>query len=92
VHRSDPGFSVGQSFVDPRTGEILKAALKMDTYRSITDYNIFAGLEPAMDNATEAWITSLDPNVNGYGYGNSVTDRGMVPMPRSWQLQINATY
>jgi len=65
VHRSDPGFSVGQSFVDPRTGEIIKAALKMDTYRSITDYNIFAGLEPAVDDATEAWITSLDPNVNG---------------------------
>lgn len=65
VHRSDPGFSVGQSFVDPRTGEILKAALKMDTYRSISDYNIFAGLEPAMDDATEAWITSLDPKVNG---------------------------
>src|SRR5689334_7524160 len=65
VHRSDPGFSVGQSFVDPRTGEIIKAALKMDTYRSITDYNIFAGLEPAMDDATEAWITSLDPKVNG---------------------------
>jgi hypothetical protein len=65
VHRSDPGFSVGQSFVDPRTGEIIKAALKMDTYRSITDYNIFAGIEPAMDDATEAWITSLDPKVNG---------------------------
>jgi hypothetical protein len=65
VHRSDPGFSVGQSFVDPRTGEIIKAALKMDTYRSITDYNIFAGLEPAMDDATESWITSLDPKVNG---------------------------
>ena len=65
VHRSDPGFSVGQSFVDPRTGEIIKAALKMDTYRSITDYNIFAGMEPAMDDATEAWITSLDPKVNG---------------------------
>ncbi|HKR09858.1 MAG TPA: zinc-dependent metalloprotease [Gemmatimonadaceae bacterium] len=65
VHRSDPGFSVGQSFADPRTGEIIKAALKMDTYRSITDYNIFAGLEPALDDATEAWITSLDPNVNG---------------------------
>jgi hypothetical protein len=65
VHRSDPGFSVGQSFVDPRTGEIIKAALKMDTYRSITDYNVFAGMEPAMDDATEAWITSLDPKVNG---------------------------
>lgn len=65
VHRSDPGFSVGQAFVDPRTGEIIKAVLKMDTYRSITDYNIFAGMEPAMDNATDDWIASLDPNVNG---------------------------
>ena len=44
VHRSDPGFSVGQSFTDPRTGEIIKALLKMDTYRSISDYNIFAGM------------------------------------------------
>ncbi len=65
VHRSDPGFSVGQSFADPRTGEIIKAVLKMDAYRSITDYNIFAGLEPATDNATQDWITSLDPKVNG---------------------------
>jgi hypothetical protein len=65
VHRSEPGFSVGQSFVDPRTGEIIKAALKMDSYRSITDYNIFAGLEPALDDATQDWITSLDPKVNG---------------------------
>ena len=71
VHRSEPGFSVGQSFVDPRTGEIIKAALKMDTYRSNTDYNIFAGLEPAMDNATQDWIASLDPNVNGTEFAMS---------------------
>jgi hypothetical protein len=65
VHRSDPGFSVGQSFVDPRTGEILKAMLKMDTYRSITDYNIFAGMEPATANPTPDWWASPDPKVNG---------------------------
>ena len=65
VHRSDPGFSVGQSFVDPRTGEIIKAMLKMDTYRSITDYNIFAGMEPAMDGGSTEWMASLDPKVNG---------------------------
>ena len=66
VHRSDPGFSVGQSFTDPRTGEIIKALLKMDTYRSISDYNIFAGFAPAMDGgATTDWIASLDPKVNG---------------------------
>ena len=71
VHRSTPGFSVGQSFIDPRTGEIIKAALKMDTYRSITDYNIFAGLEPATDDATQDWITSLDPKVNGAEFAMS---------------------
>jgi hypothetical protein len=66
VHRSDPGFSVGQSFVDPRTGEIIKAMLKMDTYRSITDYNIFAGMEPAMAEGPAAdWWASLDPKING---------------------------
>ena len=71
VHRSDPGFSVGQSFVDPRTGEIIKAALKMDSYRSMTDYNIFAGMEPALDDATQDWITSLDPKVNGTEFAMS---------------------
>ena len=54
VHRSDPGFSVGQSFTDPRTGEIIKALLKMDTYRSISDYNIFAGIAPAMERRDRA--------------------------------------
>jgi hypothetical protein len=72
VHRSDPGFSVGQSFVDPRTGEIIKALLKMDTYRSISDYNIFAGFAPAMDGGTSAdWIASLDPKVNGFEFAMS---------------------
>ena len=71
VHRSTPGFSMGQSFIDPRTGEIIKAALKMDTYRSITDYNIFAGMEPATDDATQDWITSLDPRVNGTEFAMS---------------------
>ncbi len=73
VHRSDPGFSVGQSFTDPRTGEIIKAMLKMDTYRSITDYNIFAGMEPAMeqDGPSANWWASLDPAVNGTEFAMS---------------------
>jgi hypothetical protein len=71
VHRSEPGFSVGQSFIDPRTGEIIKAALKMDAYRSITDYNVFAGMEPALDDAAQDWITSLDPKVNGTEFAMS---------------------
>jgi hypothetical protein len=47
VHRRDPGPSVGPSFRDPRTGEILKTVVRMDSHRSLVDYNIWAGLLPA---------------------------------------------
>lgn len=34
----------------------------------------------------------LDPNVNGFGTGNNVTDTGILPQPRVWQVQVRATY
>ena len=68
VHRSDQGFSIGPSVIDPRTGEIVKAAVRMDTYRSLTDYNIYAGTIPAGGATVDAelgeWLASLDPNVS----------------------------
>ena len=50
IHRTEPGPSVGPSYRDPRTGEILKAAVRMDSHRSLVNYNIYRGLVPAMDN------------------------------------------
>lgn len=47
VHRVDPGPSVGPSYRDPRTGEILNTVVRMDSYRSLVDFNIYAGLVPA---------------------------------------------
>lgn len=47
VHRPDPGPSVGPSYRDPRTGEILNTVVRMDSHRSLIDYNIYAGLVPA---------------------------------------------
>lgn len=47
VHRSGPGPSVGPSFSDPRTGEIVRSVVRMDAWRSLIDYNIYAGLLPA---------------------------------------------
>jgi hypothetical protein len=47
VHRSGPGPSVGPSYSDPRTGEILRAVVRMDAWRSLIDYNIWAGTVPA---------------------------------------------
>ncbi|MEW5930971.1 MAG: zinc-dependent metalloprotease [Gemmatimonadota bacterium] len=64
VHRTDPGFSVGPAFEDPRTGEIIKAAVRMDAYRSLTDYNIFAGTVPAMGE----WVGRLDPRADGEAF------------------------
>jgi hypothetical protein len=72
VHRSDAGFSIGPSFVDPRTGEIIKAAVRMDSYRSLTDYNIYAGTLPAAAPAEaldlSRWMASLDPDVGAEAF------------------------
>lgn len=47
IHRAGPGPSVGPSFGDPRTGEIVRTVVRMDAWRSLIDYNIYAGLLPA---------------------------------------------
>lgn len=49
LHRSGTGPSVGPGFRDPRTGELLRAVPRMDSHRSLVNYNIFAGLLPVYD-------------------------------------------
>lgn len=64
MHRSDIGASVGPSFVDPRTGEIIKAAVRMDSYRSLTNYDLLSGTmqEPAEDlEELSDWLATLAP-------------------------------
>lgn len=51
IHRSGPGPSVGPSITDPRTGEIVRTVVRMDAWRSLIDYNIYAGLVPAAGSA-----------------------------------------
>jgi hypothetical protein len=47
VHRTQRGPSVGPSLGDPRTGEILTTVVRMDSYRSLVDHDIYMGLLPA---------------------------------------------
>jgi hypothetical protein len=47
VHRQQRGPSVGPSFRDPRTGEILNTVVRMDSYRSLVNNDIYMGLLPA---------------------------------------------
>jgi hypothetical protein len=68
VHRGDAGSSFGPSLLDPRTGEIIKAAVRMDSHRSLTDFNIYAGMLPSItepgDERLADWYASLDPNTS----------------------------
>jgi hypothetical protein len=51
VHRHTRGPSVGPSLRDPRTGEIITTVVRMDSYRSLVDHDIYMGLFPAADDA-----------------------------------------
>ncbi len=80
VHRTEPGFSIGPAFIDPRTGEIIKAAVRMDSHRSLADFNLWAGMSPAVAAGDGArggfhsrredmaslpdWVVTLDPNTD----------------------------
>ena len=48
MHRTESGSSVGPSFVDPRTGEIIKAVVRMDSHRSLANYDLYAAMLPAL--------------------------------------------
>ncbi|NNF13212.1 MAG: DUF5117 domain-containing protein [Gemmatimonadetes bacterium] len=61
VHRTQAGSSIGPSFVDPRTGEIIKAAVRMDSYRSLANYNTFAGAAGVDGD----WYAGAPPGVDG---------------------------
>lgn len=47
VHRMQRGPSVGPAMIDPRTGEIVKTVVRMDSYRSLVNHDIYMGLLPA---------------------------------------------
>ncbi|HUF29258.1 MAG TPA: zinc-dependent metalloprotease, partial [Gemmatimonadaceae bacterium] len=71
-----PSSSWGSSFVDPRTGEIIKAAVRMDSHRSSADHNIYAGLipagavegAPATSDLDESWLATLDTTIDATAF------------------------
>ena len=67
VHRSEAGASIGPTFRDPRTGEIIKAAVRMDSHRSLVNFNQYAGFLPALD---AAGVTDGFGSLNSLGTGD----------------------
>jgi len=68
TNRSGRGWSVGQSHVDPRTGEIIHAVVQLDSHRMRTVNNYWEATtpsgraEPALD--TFAALDNLDPQTS----------------------------
>ncbi|MFQ5664667.1 MAG: DUF5117 domain-containing protein, partial [Terriglobia bacterium] len=76
-HRAERGWSWGRPIIDPRTGEILKAVVFMDSHRMRTDYNLWAGMAKGPAGARGAsgencqagawglpdWVAALDPRM-----------------------------
>lgn len=94
VHRSTRGWSIGDSVVDPRTGEIIKGNVTLGSLRIRQDYTIGSGLIPpytgdgsqsgGCDLASlpdEEYLASLDPS----------TDAAQMSLARIRQLAAHET-
>jgi hypothetical protein len=86
IHRSEPGFAIGPSFRDPRTGEIIKAAVRMDSHRSLTNFNIFAGTNPAiaMGDMPLGQASPGQAPLSGGSFGWGATCMLDDPAPGAW--------
>ena len=72
INRADRAWSIGQSQVDPRTGEILHAVALIDSHRRRTTSRMWQNLKPpagiraclAADAPDLAWLASDDPGLD----------------------------
>jgi len=72
INRADRGWSVGDSQVDPRTGEILHAVARIDSHRRRTTSRMWQNLNPpagtraclAAEAPDLAWLASEDAGLD----------------------------
>ncbi len=91
VHRSTRGWAYGSTITDPRTGEIIKGNVTLDSLRARQDYLIATGLVPDQKNgqgqdycqfgmaAELEYLAALDP----------ATDPGAMAIARIRQLSAH---
>jgi hypothetical protein len=87
VNRDDRGFSVGGSFADPRTGEILAARARMDSARIRTISNYWkAYLPELLKNSPvteESFVTLREALVTAHEVGHT------LGFPHAWDSSMN---
>lgn len=92
VHRSTRGWAYGSSVVDPRTGEILKGVVTLDSQRARQDYLLGSGLVPqypAAGSLNAACDFALLPDVDYLINPAQKNDANMMSMARIKQLSAH---
>ncbi len=86
VNRDERGFSVGENFTDPRTGEILSAKARMDSarIRTISTYwKTYRAAGIAGNTTEEQFVTLRQALVTAHEVGHT------LGFPHTWNSSMN---
>jgi hypothetical protein len=89
VHRSTRGWSIGDSVVDPRTGEILKGDVTLDSQRARQDFLLGTGMSPQYKSGNFACDFGMMPDVDYLAADNSAAEITAMAYARIRQLSAH---
>ncbi len=90
VHRSTRGWAYGSNITDPRTGEIIKGVVTLDSQRARQDYLIGTGLAPGYASESNAMCDFASmPDVDYLINSDAATDANAMSLARIRQLSAH---
>lgn len=89
VHRSTRGWSIGNSIVDPRTGEVLRGIVTLDSQRARQDFLIGTGLLPQYASGEEFCAFAASPDLEHFSSELSAEEITAMSYARIRQLSAH---
>jgi predicted Zn-dependent protease len=90
VHRSTRGWAYGSSVTDPRTGEIIKGVVTLDSQRARQDFLIGSAFAPQYGNSANAMCSfAAMPDINYLLKADEKTDADKLAVARIRQLSAH---
>lgn len=89
VHRATRGWSIGSSVVDPRTGEILKGDVTLDSQRARQDFLLGAGMSPQYNSDVAGCDFGSMPDVEHLMADSSAAEVTAMSYARIRQLSAH---